>query len=130
MNRLNKINTVTLYDGNGKRYKQAIPKLYFINCFGNDVAINHFEKQTGLKLVPGWDNTSYEAQPTTEKQFLKVFMTYNFKTQYVDNWNHKNTIFLRSMHNVGFEVTSICYDCAKHNNITLNGLGKKDRLSC
>jgi len=120
--------TISLFNGNGQRYKQGLPKLFYITDNINDVALEHIRKNTGLKFKKGlW---GYEAQPTTSKQIVKLLLTYDFKTEYHDNIDNKNTLFLRGLFNVGFKVRSICFDCCKHNGIYTGGLKKKDRLMC
>ena len=120
--------TITRINGNGKPYTTGLPRLVIIG-FMNDAAINHIFENTGLSFVKGnWGNL--EAQPTSSKQIATLFMTYNFKTRYYNNWNTKNTIMMKSDHHVGYDVDSICYDCCEYNRINTNGLDKDSRLSC
>jgi hypothetical protein len=120
--------TVCLYNGNNKRYTQQLPKLCILTKEINDTALKHIEKNTGLKFEQkGW---CYSVQPTTSKQIVKLFLTYNFKTQYHDNIDTKNTILLKFDGDVGFKINAICYDCVKYNGITTTGLAKGDMLSC
>jgi hypothetical protein len=57
-------------------------------------------------------------------------MTYNFKTRFFNNHSEPNTMYLRSDHHVGFDVQSICYECAKYNNIQILNLDPSSRLGC
>ena len=83
--------SVSVFNGNGKRYTLGIPTLY-IAQFGNDMARERFEKNTGLKLVKKFDY--YETKPKSFKQLYKVFLTYNWQTTYYNNASFKNTLFL------------------------------------
>jgi len=95
----------------------------------NDGAIEHIYENTGLLFK---ENAFYgmEAQPHNSQQIVKLFLTYNFKTQYHDNATTQNTIFLKSDHHVGFQVDSICFECCKENHIPINGLNPGDKLAC
>lgn len=120
--------TVTRINGNGQPYTSSIPKLIMMG-FCNDVALSHIKDNTGLEFKPGsWGNL--EVQPTDFKQITALFMTYNFKSRYYDNWNYTNTIVLKNDHHTGFDVDSICYDCVKHNHIEISNLEPGQRLSC
>jgi len=119
--------TLTLLNGNHQQYTRPLPKLVILGEKWNDVAIEHVYENTGL-LFKGDINMT--AQPHNSEQIVKLFLTYNFKTQYHDNNTNENTLFLKSDHHVGFHVDSICFDCCKHNYIPINGLKQGDRLSC
>ncbi len=119
--------TITRINGNGKPYTVGLPKLYILGRF-NDTALEHIAENTGLRFVPAGIN-GLEAQPDNSQQIAALFMTYNFKTRYYDNWDAKNTIMLKSDHHTGFDVDSICFDCVKANHIHAGGLQPGDRLS-
>ena len=120
---------ITRINGNGKPYTTDLPKLVWLTDQINDVALAHIKENTGLEFtVGGWGN--YEAQPTESWQIAALLMTYNFKTRYYNNWDHKNTLMLKGDHHVGFEVDSICHDCVSHNGIRTNGLDPDSRLAC
>ena len=123
--------TLTLINGNNQQYNIGLPKVIILAKL-NDVATEHIYKNTGLlfrESKTGMIN-SIEAQPHSSEQIAKLFMTYNFKTRYYNNWDYKNTIVLKFDHHVGFDVDSICYDCCRENHINVNGLKQGDRLSC
>lgn len=120
--------TVTRINGNGQAYTTGLPKLVIQEKW-NDVALEHVYANTGLlfrEVYPGW----LECQPWKSKQIAALFMTYNFKTQYYNNSDFKNTLMLKSDHHIGFKVNSICFECVQHNHIVTNGLNKSDRLAC
>jgi len=89
--------------------------------------MNHIKENTGLEFKPHYRGMI--AQPENSNQIVTLFLTYNFKTKYYNNWDYKNTIILKCDHHVGFQVDSICYNCCKHNNITTN-IMPNQRLSC
>lgn len=92
---MNYKNTVSIFNGNNKRYTLGLPTL-LIAKFGNDTAKKHFQRNTGLKLV---DNAyGYKATPKSFKQIYKVFVTYNFKTTYYNNASMPNTLKLQFNH--------------------------------
>lgn len=120
--------TLKLFNGNDQEMTKELPRLHILAEHFNDVALAHVLKNTGLEFKPtsgGW-----EAQPVTSNQIVRLFLTYNFKTQYHDNGTTKNTIYLKDDHHVGFEVGNICFDCAKRNRIVTNGLKQGDLLAC
>ena len=121
---------LNLYNGNEQQYTINLPLIKILtNDIINPVALNHIEKNTGLKFVKDtWNN--YFAQPTESNQIVRLFLTYNFKTRYYNNWDIKNTIFLKFDHHVGFDVDSICPDCIKYNHIPVNDIEKITRLAC
>jgi predicted glycosyltransferase len=108
---------IRLIDGNGTPYYKTIPKLYILNDI-NNVALQHIFKSTGLQFEK--IGLCYVATPKNYKQVLALLMTYNFKTQYYNNANIKNTIYLKFSSNECFNIDTICYNCAKRNNIKTN----------
>lgn len=122
------IPTFEMYNGNGQLYSRQLPKI-IIQGKINDVALAHLEKQTGLTFTKDhWGH--YHAQPTSYDQYMRLFLTYNFKTRYYNNWDQNNTLMMRFDHHHGFDVSSVCYDCVKHNHIHLGDLKPGDRLAC
>ena len=120
--------TITRINGNNQQYTVDLPKLVILGYI-NDVALDHIFNNTGLNFVKdNWGN--YHATPASANQIVTLIMTYNYKTRYYNNWNAKNTIFLKSDHHIGFDVDSICYGCCVENRININGLEENDRLSC
>jgi len=119
--------TLTMVNGNRQKYTVDLPKLVILGDKWNDTALEHIYEETGL-LFKGEHNM--EAQPHSSQQIAKLFLTYNFKTRYYNNWDAHNTLFLKPDHHVGFQVDSICYDCCKENGVSVNGLKQGDRLSC
>ena len=120
--------TITRINGNKQPYTLPVPKVIILTDEINDVALQHIKENTGLDFVKiGW---GYEAQPTTSAQITALILTYNFKTNYYNNWQHKNTLLLKFDHHVGFNVDSICVDCCKHNHIHAEGLKADDRMAC
>jgi hypothetical protein len=117
-------------DGNGNPYQQGIPKLVLLD---NDV---HENMLAGIKELTGLEfnnsnNSSYTVQPTSSHQITSLLMSgFGFKTRYIDNWNHRNTILLKRDHSVGFQVDSICFECCEHNHITTTSLKRTERLAC
>ena len=123
------MDTITRINGNGQPYTTDLPKIVYLTKHINDVALAHIKENTGLDFtVGGWSN--YEAQPTESWQLAALIMTYNFKTQYHNNASNGNTLFLKSDHHVGFDVESICPDCANHNGIRFANELESDRLAC
>ena len=120
--------TLTLINGNNQKYNLGLPRLIMLG-YCNETALGHIAENTGLSFIKNQWN-GYEAQPENSDQIAKLFMTYNFKTRYFNNWQYENTIVLKSDHHVGFDVDLICFDCRKKNHVNLNGLKPGDRLSC
>ncbi len=120
--------TIKTINGNGKGVIKRLPKLVILGKI-NDGALAHIFENTGLVFKPGIME-NYEAQPKTSNQIARLFLTYNFKTRYYDNWEAKNTLFLKNDHHTGFDVESICFECVKHNHINVNGLNPGDYLAC
>jgi len=83
---------LTFWNGNGKRYLKSSPRLLIFGKM-NDVARNHFVKQTGLKL----ENCSsgYTVENTTWAKIAKLFLTYNFRTRYYNNLDYQNTLMIK-----------------------------------
>lgn len=121
--------TLTLINGNKQQYTVDLPRLVIIGDKWNDTAIEHVKENTGL-LFKATHWQGMEAQPHSSEQITKLFLTYNFKTQYHNNATNHNTLYLKPDRHVGFQVDSICYDCCKKNHINTNGLEQGDRLSC
>ena len=119
--------TITRINGNGKPYTTELP-LLIIQGGLNETAINHIKENTGLEFTK--THYGFTTQPISSMQIASLFMTYNFKTRYYNNWDLSNTIVLKHDHHVGFDVKSICYDCCEQNNINTNGMNSTDRLSC
>ena len=84
--------SVSVFNGNGKRYTLEVPTL-LIAKFGNETAKKHFERNTGLKLKEMAD--CYTAKPKSFKQLYKVFVTYNWKTTFYNNAMYSNTLSLK-----------------------------------
>lgn len=123
------IPTFEMYNGNNQLYSRPLPMIIIQANPFNEVARKHIEKQTGLAFEEKpWHQ--WEAQPTSYDQYMRLFLTYNFKTRYYNNWQYNNTLVLRFDHHHGFDVTSICYDCIQHNHIRVNDLRPGDRLKC
>ena len=118
---------LTMLNGNRQQYTVELPKLVILEEKYNETAIEHIYENTGL-LFKGDHNM--EAQPHRSEQIVKLFLTYNFKTQYHNNNTSQNTLFLKSDHHVGFQIDSVCYDCCKENHVHLGGLKQGDRLAC
>lgn len=119
--------TLTLINGNNQEYSVELPKLFIMAEHINEVAIGHIHENTGLGFVKtAW---GYEAQPATSEQIAKLFLTYNFKTQYNNNASVHNTILLKICRNEGFQTDHICFDCCKENHIHTRSLKPGDRLS-
>jgi hypothetical protein len=121
---------LTLINGNRQPYEIGLPKLVIVDgAKWNTGAIAHIKENTGIEFKKDhWNNL--EAQPENCEQITKLFLTYNFKTRYYNNWNYKNTLMLKSDHHVGFDVNSICYSCCQENGIHTGSLKPTDRLSC
>ena len=120
--------TFEMFNGNGQTYTRELPLIFWQTSEINETALAHIKKQTGLLFIKtSW---GYQAQPESFDQYMRLFLTYNFKTRYYNNATHHNTLFIKSDHHVGFDVDSICYMCAKENRITTNGLAPHERLSC
>ena len=123
---VNNMETTKTYGGNDQAIIRELPLIHILGEF-NEVALAHLEKNTGLTFKKSWNGI--EAQPITSSQITKLFLTYNFKTQYNDNNTLRNTLLLKLDHHVGFQIDSICFDCVKHNHITTNGLKQGDYLA-
>lgn len=120
--------TFEMFNGNNQLYTRELPKIIIQGTI-NDVALAHLERQTGLSFTKDhWGHL--HAQPISFDQYMRVFLTYNFKTRYYNNNNYRNTLVLRFDHHHGFDVTSICKACVDHNHIHVPDLGADDRLAC
>ncbi|KKL27384.1 hypothetical protein LCGC14_2385710 [marine sediment metagenome] len=120
--------TVTLINGNKQKYTMNLPKIHILDRYINDTALEHIFNETGLLFKD--TGFGYVAQPLNSNQITRLFLTYNYKTQYHNNADSKNTLYLKGDHHVGFQVESICFDCCKENYISVNGLSQDDRLAC
>ena len=122
------IETVTTYNGNNQPMVKELPRLCILAEHFNPESLEHVRQNTGLDFRRGhWNN--WEAQPETSDQIARLFLTYNFKTEYHDNGTTKNTIFLKFCRLEGFKVEAICFECVKRNNIVCNGLKSGDHLA-
>ncbi len=83
--------TMSTFNGNKQRITTSVPSV-FIPKFGNDIAKNHFIKNTGLKLKEY--GGGYIANPKSFKQLCKIFITCNYETTYYNNADYENTILL------------------------------------
>jgi hypothetical protein len=119
---------ITTINGNGQPVTKSLPCIIIESTQINEVALAHIKENTGLDFVRSY--AGYEAQPTESSQIAALLMSYNFKTRYFDNWDYKNTLKLKFDHHVGYNVDSICYNCAKENKIPTTNLKPTDRLAC
>jgi hypothetical protein len=112
------VETLTLINGNGNEFTRPLPKIC-ITCQHqiNDVALERIVKQTGL--VFSWKHWGYESQPTSSQQLLLLLMAYNFKTRYFDNFDSRNTLYLKFCDH-GFFVDHVCIECCKANHVQMN----------
>ncbi len=122
-----KTETLRLYNGNDQEMTKELPRLFIHGDF-NDTALAHVTKNTGLVFTR--TGFGLEAQPTSSDQIVRLFLTYNFKTRYYDNWDTKNTLHLKHDHHVGFSLNSVCVPCLRYNHIPTTGLDDTARLSC
>lgn len=84
---------ISLVNGNGKKYRIGLPKIIIQMEYINEVALKHILENTGIRFIKnGW---GYEGQPKTSKQIVKLFLTYNYKTEYYNNLDTKNTLLLK-----------------------------------
>lgn len=123
-----KMQELSLYNGNGKRYKLPLPKLIWLR--GNNdlspVVVEHIKKNCGIEFKKEY--SVYVAYPKSCYQIVRLFLTYNFKTEFHDNATDHNTLYLKSCSSEGFHVNSLCFKCCEHNGIYTGGLNKKVRL--
>lgn len=84
--------TVTLINGNGQPYELGVPKIIILGLF-NDVALAHLIESTGVNFRI--EGNIMKGEPTEFSQIAAIFMTYDFVTCFMNNWNEKNTIFLK-----------------------------------
>lgn len=117
-----------LVNGNNQYYSVDLPTIHILTDNINDSALKHIKENTGL-----WFEKKcfgYVAKPSRSDQIVRLFLTYNFKTKYYNNYDYKNIIFLKFDHNVGFKIDSVCYDCCKRNGVYLDNLKQDDLLAC
>ena len=118
---------ISMFNGNGKRYIRDLPELMILTTKNiNEIVLNHIKKQTGISFKKSW--VGYSGTPKSFYQITKLFLTYNFRTQYHDNLSTKNTILLKFCSDEVFKVTSLCYECVEKNGINMLMLEKTDRL--
>lgn len=82
----------TLINANGNPYEREIPKVIILGYL-NEVALQNLCKQTGIEFKETFTQ-NYEGHPETWEQFSKIFLTYNFLTHSVNNWEG-NLMYLR-----------------------------------
>lgn len=82
----------TLINGNGLPYEREIPKVVIVS-YMNETALENLREQTGIHFKKS-SLGNYEGQPETWEQFSKIFLTYNFLTHSVNNWEG-NLMYLR-----------------------------------
>ena len=83
---------LTLINGNNQKYTVGLPKIVILEKRYNDVAMQHIFEETGLRFTGDY---CMEAQPENSQQIVKLFLTYNFKTQYHNNATSHNTLYLK-----------------------------------
>lgn len=120
---------LNLVNGNGKEFEIGLPQLCILEGGKWDKpVIDHITENTEL----AFDQDNYgniKAQPTRSNQIIRLLLTYNFKTKYVNNATYKNTLFLKSCNEAAFKTDSICFDCCEKNDINTNGLVPGDYLA-
>ena len=89
---------ITLIDGNGRKMVKTPPKLIWITENVNDTALMHIKESTGLSFTKK-GAFSYAAQPIKFKQIAALLLTYNYKTDYYNNCDFKNTLFIKTLSN-------------------------------
>lgn len=82
----------TLINGNGFPYEREIPKVVILGYI-NEAGLENLHKQTGIEFKETFIQ-NYEGQPETWEQFSKIFLTYNFLTHDINNWEG-NIMYLR-----------------------------------
>jgi len=82
----------TLISGNGYPYEREVPKVIILGYL-NEIALQNLCKQTGIEFKETFAQ-NYEGQPETWEQFSKIFLTYNFLTHSINNWEG-NLMYLR-----------------------------------
>jgi hypothetical protein len=103
--------TLKTYNGNGNPVVKNMPRIVIVCDSINDTALEHIAKNTDLHLSK--IAFGYECQPESSNQIVRLLATYNFKTRYFDNWDAKNTIYLKFWSRWG--VDHVCLDCLKAN---------------
>ena len=86
---------LTVYNGNGQKITKTPPVIILLD-FINAGALKHLNHNTGLQFKD--TGLGYVAEAKSFKQIAKLLFTYNFKTQYFDNRDYKNTLMLKFMH--------------------------------
>ena len=81
-------------NGNGQPYYRPIPEVHILTKHINSTALEHIWDNTGLQADTTRIN-KYIYRPKTAKQLVTLLMTYNFKIWNYDNYDHKNTLFLK-----------------------------------
>ncbi len=92
----------TLINGNGQPYERSIPEIVILGCM-NEVALDYLQRQTGIEFKE-MPHDVYTGQPETWEQFSKVFLSYNWLTHGINNWDG-NKIFLRFNCNIPLNKT-------------------------
>lgn len=123
------IESITTYNGNGQPMTKELPLISIISehLHENKVVLAHILENTGLNFEKGMYGI-LEAQPETSDQIARLFLTYNFKTEYHDNSTNKNTLFLKICRSEGFKTETLCLDCVKRNHIHVGSLKEGDLL--
>lgn len=90
---IDKAETVTRINGNGKPYTMPLPELkILVDHELSSVFMDHLTAQCGLtfeKCTGG-----YKAQPLTHIQLTTLLLSYNFSLKYYCNSDYNNTLFL------------------------------------
>jgi len=125
-----KMEKIKYINGNGQKSFKELPTILIKAEFINDVWLDKVYKTSKLKFKKNnWGY--YETKPNKAKQITQLLIACGgSKVRYYDNWLFDNTLLIKFDHHVGFDVDSICFDCAKHNNIRVNGLKEGVRLLC
>jgi hypothetical protein len=118
---------LNMFNGNDQPTVKGLPKIVILGGM-NDVALAHLEKNTGLKFEKSWN--SLQAQPTSSNQIVRLFLSYNYKTQYHNNMQNENTLFLKSDHHIGFKLDSVCVQCLERNGIHAKDMERDEYLAC
>ena len=104
------------------------PRIVFLTKHFNQEAIDWVYKETGLRFeqVNSW---SWVCQPSVFKQIVVLLTLYDVKIQYQNNATNRNTLYIKSDHNQGFKVDSICSECVKYNRLDIE-IAEGERLAC
>lgn len=76
----------------GEKINRELPCLLIVSEFINDSALTKIRENTGLEFKH--TGFCYVAQPTKSSQVIALLMTYNFRFEYYNNIDYKNTLFL------------------------------------